>query len=232
MAEHMNLARLRKGPDIFEVVVDPDKAMLWRRNPTIDFREVTAYPKVFSDAHKGLLAPEQRMKAVLGTADHTEAAKKVVRDGEIQLTQEYRARLQEQKRKRIIDLIRTNAVNPKTNAPYTPAAIEQAIHQAKVRIDEHRTAEEQLDDVLRTLRPAIPLKFVVKDIEITVPAMHGGKAASVLRGFGKLLREQWLDDGSWRAVFEIPGGLEMDFYDRLNKLTHGESTAKVLAVRG
>jgi ribosome maturation protein SDO1 len=233
MSEHMNLARLKKGSDTFEVVVDPDKAMLWRRNPAaIEFREVVSYPKVFSDAHKGLLVPEGRMKAVLGTADHLEAAKKVVKDGSIQLHQEYRAKLAEQKRWRIVDLIRTNAVNPRANTPYTPNAIEQAIQQAKIRIDEFRTPEEQLDDVLKLLRPLIPLKFVVKEIEVAVPAMHGGKAASALRGFGKVIREEWLSDGSWRAVFQMPGGLEMDFYDRLNKLTHGEATAKVLAVRG
>ena len=39
------------------------------------------------------------------------------------------------------------------------------------------------------------------------------------------------NDGSWKGHVELPGGLEQDFYDSLNNITHGQTQAKVLKVR-
>ena len=50
-SDSINLARLKKGSDIFEIVVDPDKAVLAKKNPELT-SDALSFPKIFSDAKK------------------------------------------------------------------------------------------------------------------------------------------------------------------------------------
>jgi len=36
-----------------------------------------------------------------------------------------------------------------------------------------------------------------------------------------------MNDGSWHAVVEIPAGLQNEFFDELNKETHGNIHTKI-----
>lgn len=228
--EHMNLARLKKGTDVFEIVIDPEKAIA-ARHGKVDIREAVRVPKIFSDAKKGMLASEQRMQALFGTADPWEVAKKILVDGDIQVTAEYREQLREQKRRQIVDFIRRNGVDPRTHAPHPATRIEAAMVEAKVRVDEFKPADAQVQEILKELRPILPIKFEIKDIELTIPAQYASKAYSTVKMFGKILRESWQSDGSWKGTLEIPGGMEQELYDKLNAITHGQVVAKVLNVK-
>ena len=61
----------------------------------------------------------------------------------------------------------------------------------------------------------------MKSVKITIPAMHTGKAYGVVAQYKK--EESWLDDGSLRVVVSVPSGIVMDFYDKLNSITHGSA---------
>lgn len=229
--EVINRARLKKGSDVFEIVVDPEKAIAVRHGKA-DIRDAVRVPKIFSDAKKGMLASETRMKALFGTTDPWEVAKKIIADGDIQITAEYRHKLTEQKRLQIVEYIRRNGVDPRTHAPHPAQRIEAAMQQAKVRIDEFKPVEQQVQEVIKALRPIIPIKFVMKDIELEIPAQYASKAYGMMKQFGKIMQENWQNDGSWRGVLEIPGGMEQELYDKLNSLTHGSVVAKVVNVKG
>jgi len=45
---------------------------------------------------------------------------------------------------------------------------------------------------------------------------------------GTIVKDEWGDDGSWRAVVEIPAGMQAEFFDMLNKKTHGNIETKIL----
>ncbi len=45
------------------------------------------------------------------------------------------------------------------------------------------------------------------------------------------MKEEWQKDGSWVVVVEMPGGLEQDFYDAINKVCHGNIESKVIKTR-
>lgn len=228
--EHMSLARLKKGTDVFEIVIDPEKAVAARHGKA-DIRDAVRMPKIFSDAKKGMLASEERMKALFGTADPWEVAKKIIVDGDIQVTAEYREQLREQKRRQIVDFIRRNGVDPRTHAPHPATRIEAAMVEAKVRVDEFKPAEAQVQEILKELRAILPIKFEIKDIELTIPAQYASKAYSTVKMFGKILNESWQSDGSWKGTLEIPGGMEQELYDKLNAITHGQVVARVLNVK-
>lgn len=232
MSEHMNLARWRKGSDYFEIVVDAEKAISWRRTKQGDVREVLVLPKIFSDAKKGMLASEHRLQALFDSTDPLIVAARILSEGEVQLTQEYKHKLLEQTKSRIVQLIHKQGVDPRTHAPHPPTRIEAALAEVKVHLDEFKPAEHQLADVIKQLRPILPIKFETKEIAITLPFAQASKAFSVLKQMSKIVSEEWLSDGSWSGIVEIPGGLEQELYDKLNSMTHGSVQAKVVRVTG
>lgn len=229
-SDSINVARIKKGSDVFEVVVDPDKAVLARQNPEMT-ADALSFPKVFSDAKKGLQASDENLKKWFKTTDPVEVAKTIIQDGDIQLTAEYRQKMVEQKKKQMIDRIHRYGVDPRTNAPHPLSRIEAALEQAKFRMDEFKSVDAQVKPALKALQPVIPIKFVTKEIELVIPAQHAAKAYATIKMLGKIKKESWNSDGSWSGVIEIPGGIEQEVYDKLNNITHGEVQAKVLSIR-
>lgn len=232
MSETLNLAKYKKGTDVFEIVINPDQAMHARKNPEANIRDAIVYPKIYTDAKKGLLAPDQKLVAAFGTTDPLEVAKQIISKGEIQVSAEYRKQIVEQKRKRIIDIIHKQGVDPRTNAPHPLQRIESAIEQTKIRIDENKAPELQVQEILKALMPILPIKLVKKEIDVTIPAQYAPKSYPLLKAFGKVLKEHWESDGSWHGRIEIPGGLETEFYDKLNSLTHGNAQANLVNTKG
>lgn len=225
---HLNLGRIKKDGENFEVVVDPDLAIEFKEGKELDIREVLKSEEVFSDAKKGLLCSETRMKEVFGSEDVLEVAKTILKEGEVQLTAEYRQGLIETKRKQIMENIHKNAVDPSTGLPHPITRIENAFDEAKVRIDEFKSAKDQLQDIIKQIRPILPISFELKEIEIKIPAEHAGKANSVVRNLASIKNENWLSDGSWLVVVEIPAGIQQELFDRLNEVVHGNLESKIL----
>ena len=114
---HFNLARLKKGGHQFEVAVDPDAAVLHRSKGVGDIRDILRSEKIFTHVSKGLFTPEHELKEVFGTTDVLKISEIILREGEIQLTEEYRQKLREQKYRRLIALIAQNAIDPRTKFP-------------------------------------------------------------------------------------------------------------------
>ncbi|NQV08385.1 ribosome assembly factor SBDS [Candidatus Woesearchaeota archaeon] len=225
-----NLAKLKKAGNNFEIVIDSDKAMEYKQGKDVDLLDVLKDEKVFSDAQKGLLASEHAMKEIFKTSDSLEVAKIILKDGEVQLTAEYRAKVVEEKRRKIIELIHRNGVDPKTHLPHPVTRIENAFAEAKVHIDQNKSAEDQLQNILKELMVVLPIKFEMKEVAVKIPSEYGAKSYSILKSFGRILRDDWQTDGSLIAVIEIAAGLEQEFYDKLNDLTHGGVESKVLKI--
>jgi len=224
------IARLKTHGANFEILVDCDKAIAFKGGKG-DIKDVLATPQVFSDSKKGMLASETQMQQIFKTSNPEEVAKIIIKKGEIQLTAEYKTKLREQKKKQIIDYIHRNGVDPRTHAPHPPARIEAALEEAKIHIDEYAPVDRQVNDILKKLHTILPIRFEIKEIAVKIPAEYAGRAFSVLSGFGRMTRQEWLSDGSLAAVIEMPGGLEEDFHNKLNSLTHGNAETKLLKTK-
>ncbi|MBL7054582.1 ribosome assembly factor SBDS [Candidatus Woesearchaeota archaeon] len=225
------IARLKTHGQNFEILVDCNNAIALKGGKDVNMRDVLAAMKIFSDSKKGLEASETSMKQIFETADVEEVAKKIIQKGEIQLTSEYRDKLKEEKKKQVIDMIHRNAVDPTTHAPHPPQRIENALNEAKFHFDMFMPVQKQIEEALKQLKPIIPIKFEVKEIAVKFPSEFGGKAYHVVSQFGKIIKDEWLRDGSWMVVVEMPGGLEEEFYDKINKLTQGNVESKVLKIK-
>lgn len=227
----MNIARLKKGGSCFEIVVNPDLAIEYRKKRSVNVKEALRDQKIFSDAKRGMISPEDEMEKAFSTKEPLKIAEEILKHGEVHLTAEYKAKIAEEKRKKIIGLIHSNGVDPRTDLPHPVSRIENAFQEAKVKIKEHKSAEDQIQDIIKALRPILPIRFEVKKMEIKLPSKYAGRLDSLAKGFAKILKRDWKDDGSLNATVEIPGGLEQDFYERINNFTNGSAETEVLDKR-
>ncbi len=91
------IARLKVGKDIFEILVDCDLAMELRKGKSIGLDKILATDEVYKDVKKGQRASENEIKKVFGTDDTREVASKIIKEGEIHLTSEYKNKLRLEK---------------------------------------------------------------------------------------------------------------------------------------
>ncbi|HJO01335.1 MAG TPA: SBDS family ribosome assembly factor, partial [Candidatus Woesearchaeota archaeon] len=98
-------------------------------------------------------------------------------------------------------------------------------------VDEFASVEDQLQEVIKKLKPIIPIRFEVKEIAVKIGPDYAGKAYSTVKKYGTILREEWQNNGYWVAVVEMPGGMETEFYEKVNGICHGEVEAKVLKTK-
>ena len=223
-----NLARLKKGGENFEVVIDPDSAILYKTNKLEDIKEVLKSDHIFSDAKKGQLASEEHMKTVFETQDYLEVSKIILTEGEIQLSQEYRIKLSEDKRKKVIDIIHKNGIDPTTNLPHPKTRIENAFNEAKIKIDYYKSAEDQVQDILKEIRVVMPIRIEKKEVKVIIDAQNSQKLYSLVKSYGDILEETWGSDGSWIIRLEVPAGIQVEFFDKLNSATHGNVQTEIL----
>ena len=93
--------------------------------------------------------------------------------------------------------------------------------EARIKVDAYRSAEAQVNEIVDKLLPIIPIKFTTFTAEINLPATHAAKVYGVLEHYGKIVREEWLSDGSLSAAVELPAGRYNELVDELSSKTHG-----------
>jgi len=210
------LARIKKAGKNFEILVDLDDALKFKKGE-ISSIEAEGH-KVFTDSKKGQVPSSSDLSEAFGTTDVQEVIESIVKSGEIQLTQEHRGAEQEQKFKQVVDFLATNAVDPQTKNPHTPDRIKSALEQAHVNI-KNTPIENQIKEIVEAISNIIPIKLETKKVKITIPAIHTGKAYGVVAQYKE--EENWLENGDLQIVVSVPSGIIMDFYDKLNSVTHG-----------
>ena len=134
----------------------------------------------------------------------------------------------EEKRRQLVTHISRNFVDPRSHLPHPPLRIEQAMKDAKVSIDPHRSADEQVKETVEKLRRIIPLKTENLDLEIVVPAQYVARSYSILKSTGQLKREDWLPNGSLKAILEISAAARPTVIDRLGSITKGTATVEMV----
>lgn len=222
------IARLKKGEEHFEVLVDPYVAADLIDGKEVDVVQSLAIDAVFKDSKKGTHASEESLQKSFGTSNIEEISKQIIIKGDIQLTTEQRHKMQKSKRNRIVETIAKNAMDPKTKAPHPRQRIELAMEQAGVHVDPFKPVNEQVKTIIEVLRPIIPISIENVRISIKIPAEQIGKAYGLVRNFGSLEREDWQSDGSWIGIIRLPAGMQTDFYDKLNDVTKGNVSTKIL----
>ena len=222
------VARLESYGERFEVLVDPDQAMRIRQGDDVELEEAVAADYVFSNAAHAERASDEALLKVFKTTEFEPAALRIIQKGEIHLTSEQRRHLIAEKRNRVVTFISRNAINPQTGFPHPPQRIELAMEEARVNIDPFKPVEEQVKEVVKALRPLLPIRFEEIRIAVKIPADYAAKAYGELQTAVTLEQNEWQKDGSWIAVVRIPAGIQEEFYDLINKISKGNAETRIV----
>ncbi|WP_456474207.1 ribosome assembly factor SBDS [Candidatus Pyrohabitans sp.] len=222
------IARLDVKGERFEILVDPDLALELKQGKDVDFERLLAVDTIFKDARRGDKASVEHALKLLQVDTFEEAVHRIIRKGEIQLTTEQRRKMQEQRRKQVVNYIARHAINPQTRTPHPAKRIERAMEEARVHVDIHKSAEEQVPAIVKALRPIIPLRFEERKVAVKIPANYAAKAYPIVIKFGKPDKEEWLKDGSWAFVITLPAGAVDELFRELNALTKGDFETRML----
>lgn len=221
-------ARLKTHGTTFEVLVDPDGALAYKRGDTSSLEDVLAVEDVFENASRGDRCAEEDLIKAFATTDVMIIADKIIKKGEISLTADQRKAFLEAKRRQVIEVIARNAINPQTKTPHPPARIEQAMKEARVNIDPTKSVQDLVNITMKAIRPIIPIRFEEVEVAVKIPADFAPKSYGEIAAFGKLTKEAWQNNGSWIGVVKIPAGMQNEFYSLVNRLTKGEAETKLL----
>ena len=218
-------ARAKKGGKNFEILVDLDEAMKVKNgdvNANINSAVLT--DAIFYNLKSGEHAGISDLDEAFGTSDVMNVAEKIIKEGEVVQTTESMRAKHDAKYKQVIDFLARNAVSPE-GRPYTPDRITKALVEAHVNI-KNKPIESQITEISNQLGKILPIKIEMKKVKLQIPAIHTGKAYSIIKGF--MIEEKWQNNGNLEVVVEMPSAMIFDFYDKINSATHGSVLAEEL----
>jgi ribosome maturation protein SDO1 len=221
------VARIERSGVRFEIMVDPDLALDFRKGKEVSMESILAVREVFKDAGRGERASEEELQKAFHTTDVFSISGEIIRHGDVQITTEHRRKLVEEKQRQIADTISRQGVDPKTNLPHPPQRILNAMEEAHVHVDPFKRSADQIEAVLEKIETILPISMERVEVELRIPLQFAGKASSVVRGIAPVKKEEWRSQ-AWVAVIEIPAGLQSEVYSKLNELTSGQVETKVV----
>jgi len=211
----------------FEIYIDPDGTYAFLDGSKKDLKNILVADEIYADAKKGERAKATDVEKIFGTQDMMQILEFMLRKGEVQLTTEQKRKKTAEKKKQIIAILLREAIDPRTKAPHTQIRIENAIEQARIHVEPFKDAREQIDDIVKVLRPILPMKFEKTKIAVKVPAVFSHKCYGSLKNYG-IKKEQWTKEGDLIVVIEIFAGMQGEVYDKLNKMTNGQVETRIV----
>lgn len=218
--ENTIIARLEKGGEKFEILVDPKLGYDYKTGVRKDLANVLMADEVFKDANKGERQTATALKKAFGTENVQDIAKAIFKEGDLQLTTDQRRKLLEEKKVKVIALIARNAIDPRAKTPIPMQRIENALEEARFGFDAFKSAEDQMMAAVEAIREIIPISIEKIKVAVKIPAEFSAKAYGTLKEYG-MQKEEWTAQGDLVCVCEIPAGMQGELYDRLNKMTAG-----------
>jgi len=211
----------------FEVMVDPDLALAFRLGQKKELNNVLTVEEVFKNFRKGERHTTSSLQKAFGTTDVFAIAERIVKNGELALTTDQKRKMLEEKKKQIVAILMRECIDPRTGAPHTQLRLEQSMDAARVHIDGFKDAASQVEEVMKALRPIIPLKVEKARVAVKIPPEHAQRVYGTLKGYG-IQKEEWARDGSLIVVLEMPAGMQGEFYDKINRATAGAAETKLM----
>jgi len=209
-------ARIKVKGKQFEISVDLDEALKVRAGSG-NVSAALNSPAIYTDARKGNAASKDELNYAFDTNDVYVIAEMIMKKGEIQKNQEFRDAERDKRVKQVVDLVLRNAVD-QHGRPYTEERIRKAIGEVHFNFD-NRPADQQMSELIVKLATIIPIKVETKKVKLIIPARYSAQVYGLLKDYKE--SEEWLSNGDLQAIMNLPSGMQIDFYDKINSITHG-----------
>jgi ribosome maturation protein SDO1 len=221
------VASMKIDGETFEIMVDPDAALMYKLGQKKEVNNVLAVEEVFKDAKRGERHKSSSLQKAFGTEDIYLIAEKILKAGNLALTTDQKRKMIKEKRTQIASIIAQEAIDPRTGAPHTLNRIEQTMEKVRLDIDPLVDAQMQVEAVLQAIKIELPIKLAKRKIAIKIGPEYAHKAYGLLKMQG-MQKEEWASDGSLMAVVTVPAGLVGEFFERLNKATAATAQTKMI----
>ena len=212
----------------FEILVKPDLALDYKLGKKKDVSAVLVSEEIYTDSGKGTKPGNEKLLKAFKTEDQAEIAQIILQKGVLNLTTDQRRKMIDEKKKQIVQFIVKTYVDPKSHLPHPPIRVEQAMKDARVSVDPQKSVDEQMQDIVEKLRSIIALKSENLQLEIIIPAQYASQSYAVLKSVGSLKNEEWQNNGSLRAILEIPAAARPNVIDKLGSITKGSASVEVI----
>lgn len=220
------LARFEYGGKRFEILIDPTLVETFRDNPeSVELDEILATDEVWIDARGGERPTSEQLVNAFGSDELFVCVHKILTKGSIQLTTDQRKKRVSDMRVAIIHRISSTAIDPRSKMPHPPSRIETALDECRYSIDPFLSIDRQVNDAIKLMRPLIPLKFATARLAFRIPGVEYGSVQSILREL--MIKEEWLPNGDWACVVEVPAGSKIDLMGDIAKRSNG-SQVKII----
>ncbi|MDW0294013.1 MAG: ribosome assembly factor SBDS [Nitrososphaeraceae archaeon] len=223
MTDKFTIVRYSAGNDKFEILVKPDPALEYKLGKKMDISNIMISDEIYSDANKGTRCSSEKLMKHFKSTNQLEIAKQIMDKGDLNLNTDQRRKMIEEKKRQIVEYINKNFVDPKSHMPHPVSRINAVLDEARVAIDPFKRLDDQLKNIIESLRKIIPLKSEILELTVTVPSQFSGQSFSVFKTIGEIKSEQWLSDGSLQVILSINAGMKSSFLDRIGTATKGSA---------
>jgi ribosome maturation protein SDO1 len=125
----------------------------YRQGLETDLSEVLQTDRVFTNVSRGQFANGADLKMAFGDDVNEEGVCRIILDkGQIQVSDLERSAALEQTIREIVDMICQKCISQKTQRPFTPHQIRQAMKAAEFRVNPTRSIKQQFLDVVKLLQ--------------------------------------------------------------------------------
>ena len=212
----------------FESLVKPDPALDYKLGKKKDVSAVLVSDEIYTDSGKGTKPGNEKLLKAFKTEDQAEIAQIILQKGVLNLTTDQRRKMIDEKKKQIVQFIVKTYVDPKSHLPHPPIRGQQAMKDARGSVDPQKSVDEQMQDIVEKLRSIIALKSENLQLEIIIPAQYASQSYAVLKSVGSLKQEEWQNNGSLKAILEIPAAARPNVIDKLGSITKGSASVEVI----
>ncbi len=154
---------------------------------------------------------------VFGTDDEELICKKILAEGELQVSDKERKVELDTLFRDVASILSEKCLNPENNRPYTISMLERALKDVHFSVDPKRPAKTQALEALPVLKSRFPIERARMRLRITIPLTGGDELKDLLNSKAAAIEEQdlhgsmltlvcLLDPGAYRAVHALVQG--------------------------
>jgi len=160
------IVRLTRAGKRFEVACYCNKVVNWRNGVETDLTEVLQSEFVFTNVSKGEFAQSKAMKKAFGTDDQEEVCRRIIQEGELQVSDRERQVQYDSTFRDIATIVCAKCINPQNNRPYTISTIQNAMREIHFAVKPGQSAKQQALEVIRRLQEHMGLERAPMKIRI------------------------------------------------------------------
>jgi len=188
--------RLKSHGKRFEIACYKNKVLNWREGIEKDLNEVIQTDTIFENVGKGSIAKEKDLKAVFNTTDLEEICRRILKNGELQVSDKEREVHMEGLFRDIVQIVVERCIHPQTGRHLTPHAVESALKGTGFSVQPEHTAKKQALKAIEVLCKKLPESFVRAQMRLRITCPQSLLAP---------IKEQLIKDHSAQVEAETKG---------------------------